>query len=800
MNWIGGARHRVSCHGEKKLQKEYFERKRRTDGIYTNKHGKINPPQNFSQDLAALRTVNRAFIHPENGEIKNVRKVDLKGYRSTVICQNKLEEVDLPHSPNTTPSKLMLNEATDDQYTPQKLSSFIKQHRSEDIEKNSLFSYHVNQCDIPSKKRPQSKLTDFSSLKSSSKNQQNFPKEISSHVNSGMNIIHSGASQSSSKQDEKLRYMWASEDFQTESFNKYDIDQHLQTPISYHTNLSMNEGLIKPPIMAPQNLLSGSSCFSDPGFSASRLNPLKPNDSFLDDQICMYKTPNKIPDKTFLYHAPRKSPTRKTNYTCTSQSQKTKQVNGQFSIYDADSESTPMKRLCSASPKHTNTIQEIKQNFENQQKLLNLSQSDFKFQARNSATSNGTNISRPLNSELSSGKATYTQGELISRKQTKNNLVPHIVKLAKKSISFASNLSDVGCSTKDYTKEQDIFRLETPMSPTPLPFELMSDDSDSEECTNNIINIKEDMVKKTVLLDKPTEMDEVLAELSQLEHESDKEANHSSNKGIGKVLENYIQKRQESPSLQPCITKRKDMELDLAPVISSDTERETAIKEILETIVHSVVITENNRNDYPPFNHVSSDQKRLSGLENTSVNKNLSHAITTTAINKFTMAEDNLFFNRACSGKSTLKNRNEIFGKYLDINSEDNKKSVKSLTDKEISGFVRSISTQTTFQPMTKDISLSPILIPSGRIMEDVAVQWEPPELDYDSESVSQTGCFEVSLEESKEYSPKLKDTMSEGVEKFSSELIFSSQESFIQCSQNVSYPNSYALRSRQKC
>ncbi|XP_046561083.1 uncharacterized protein C12orf40-like [Haliotis rubra] len=111
MNWVGGARKRVKLQGEKRLQKEFFERKRlqpkprnQFRGSSAVKNGAV------SRDLLALQTVSRIQYSDQGHNLsKPVRKLDLDKFKSTV-CGRKHNEVELPPSPNEIPSMISLFE------------------------------------------------------------------------------------------------------------------------------------------------------------------------------------------------------------------------------------------------------------------------------------------------------------------------------------------------------------------------------------------------------------------------------------------------------------------------------------------------------------------------------------------------------------------------------------------------------------------------------------------------------------------------------------------------------------------
>ncbi|XP_067685416.1 uncharacterized protein [Haliotis asinina] len=109
MNWVGGARKRVKLQGEKRLQKEFFERKRLQPKLRNQFRGSSAVKNGaVSRDLLALQTVCR-IQYSDQDLSKPVRKLDLDKFKSTV-CGRKHNEVELPPSPNEMPSMISLFE------------------------------------------------------------------------------------------------------------------------------------------------------------------------------------------------------------------------------------------------------------------------------------------------------------------------------------------------------------------------------------------------------------------------------------------------------------------------------------------------------------------------------------------------------------------------------------------------------------------------------------------------------------------------------------------------------------------
>ncbi|XP_014772985.1 uncharacterized protein LOC106871170 isoform X2 [Octopus bimaculoides] len=111
MNWVGGSRHRIGLRTERKVQKEYFEKKRQNRKM--NNFRSPNKKHGVSQDLIALHTLNAAypgFLKEKTNQTKKlIRKVDIDKGKHQV---QRFQEIELPHSPIETPSKLSLEDAT----------------------------------------------------------------------------------------------------------------------------------------------------------------------------------------------------------------------------------------------------------------------------------------------------------------------------------------------------------------------------------------------------------------------------------------------------------------------------------------------------------------------------------------------------------------------------------------------------------------------------------------------------------------------------------------------------------------
>ncbi|GAB1597804.1 hypothetical protein Ahia01_000057100 [Argonauta hians] len=110
MNWVGGSRRRMGLRTERKVQKEYFEKKRQNRKM--NNFRRPSSKQGISQDLIAIQTLSSAYsgvLSDKVNERKPIRKVDLDKEK---LHYKRFQDVKLPHSPIKTPSKISLEDAT----------------------------------------------------------------------------------------------------------------------------------------------------------------------------------------------------------------------------------------------------------------------------------------------------------------------------------------------------------------------------------------------------------------------------------------------------------------------------------------------------------------------------------------------------------------------------------------------------------------------------------------------------------------------------------------------------------------
>ncbi|XP_069100998.1 uncharacterized protein [Argopecten irradians] len=122
MNWVGGARNRLRFSNEKKIQKEFFER-RKFDGKTGNRHKIIPSGKKHSEDLKAIHTI--STMHSDSFSFQQpcrpLKMLDLDKFRSKKSVFRG--DIDLgPTSPIKTPSKLHLLEASHQKQVARKVT------------------------------------------------------------------------------------------------------------------------------------------------------------------------------------------------------------------------------------------------------------------------------------------------------------------------------------------------------------------------------------------------------------------------------------------------------------------------------------------------------------------------------------------------------------------------------------------------------------------------------------------------------------------------------------------------------
>ncbi|XP_063443499.1 regulator of DNA class I crossover intermediates 1-like [Mytilus trossulus] len=130
MNWVGGSRSRIRTQNERKLQREFFERKKFADKIqvYRSIGGTGIRKHGLGQDFRAFQTVNVAHSHHKGvceTPARQVKKVDLDVFKPAF--SRMVEDINLgPVSPTSSVSKISLNEPKYETKEATDFSSFVK--------------------------------------------------------------------------------------------------------------------------------------------------------------------------------------------------------------------------------------------------------------------------------------------------------------------------------------------------------------------------------------------------------------------------------------------------------------------------------------------------------------------------------------------------------------------------------------------------------------------------------------------------------------------------------------------------
>ncbi|XP_052084292.1 uncharacterized protein LOC127721567 [Mytilus californianus] len=164
MNWMGGSRSRIRTQNERKLQREFFERKKFADKVqvYRSIGGTGIRKHGLGQDLRAFQTVNVAHSHHKVGcdtTSRPVKKVDLDVFKPAF--SRMVEDINLGTvSPTSSVSKISLNEPKYETKEANELSSFVKPENQIDM-KTSKSSVKFEPYSSPNPykfKKPEPKL------------------------------------------------------------------------------------------------------------------------------------------------------------------------------------------------------------------------------------------------------------------------------------------------------------------------------------------------------------------------------------------------------------------------------------------------------------------------------------------------------------------------------------------------------------------------------------------------------------------------------------------------------------------
>ncbi|ESO89992.1 hypothetical protein LOTGIDRAFT_234094 [Lottia gigantea] len=608
----------------------------------------------ISQDIAALQTVNRfspnfSCLGVDEGQVK---KVDLKGYRSTVVKGNRVQEVDLPHSPIAIPSSLQLTDSTSTKAeNPKWKDIFIE--KTEKHEPKSLFSYHVKQNEVPVKKRPQTCLSEYNStvVPNVSNKKMKLPIDdwgLSSQIverkdTTDKDMFHSSA---------QVNNPWASEDFQITPLNEYDVKYEDMIP--WKVNGDFNKKSLKedinPKPWIQENFkslkpsyktsydnnfpkLSPEICHTKKHHS-SRFNPIKPPDLYLEEKFSRnsqkaYKNKSREElknhmnqyskldsfDGDYSFHAFKK-PKHHNNWDQIMfsnphmNSVKYYESYSTSSYYEPDSESTPVNKLThnKRTGSHS-TLEEIKSNFIRNHGNMNslLDNHHYKMPPRIG------NI--PVESPL----FRFHPRNYHEKNQIANGDETPICENPPHLFNNHHNVR------KSLTPLFDSTQQMAALTPNELSFvKMLSQDQKVMTSFDEESNIGlrdggtpyfREKSKKRKSADKSKEMTEVLAELSQLQHENDKDNMQS----VSPVSQ--TQTTMDSPNLSESVHRTMETEVHVEKkplnktISKSDTP--TSNGDLLDTN-HAPIFNDN----LPEYNHAQCTSKEnLSKNNSTSTSK-----------------------------------------------------------------------------------------------------------------------------------------------------------------------------------